>query len=194
MPVRVFNIAEREELRVKMLDAGIELIKKHGMTHASVEKITQAAGLGKSTFYNFFDSKEAFVLEIIAYQRDRAKALFNDVLGDREKMTAEEGKAFFKKLIFSNDSLYRYLTPEDEKKLRAALPNHTPPKPESDGRTMISLLSHMEGVRDDVDMKLVANLVKMMSLAMFHRDQMHQDALEGTFDRVFELIFDCVFE
>ena len=61
MSPKIFSITEREELRVKMLDAGFELIKQYGMTHASVEKITQTAGLGKSTFYNFFSSKEEFV-------------------------------------------------------------------------------------------------------------------------------------
>ena len=67
-----------EELRVKMLDAGFELIKQYGMTHASVEKITQAAGLGKSTFYNFFSSKEEFVTGIMEYQRDRVKQHFEN--------------------------------------------------------------------------------------------------------------------
>ena len=47
MSPKIFSITDREELRVKMLDAGFELIKQYGMTHASVEKITQAAGLGK---------------------------------------------------------------------------------------------------------------------------------------------------
>ena len=71
MSPKIFSITEREELRVKMLDAGFELIKQYGMTHASVEKITQTAGLGKSTFYNFFSSKEEFVTGIMEYQRDR---------------------------------------------------------------------------------------------------------------------------
>lgn len=194
MPVRVFTVEERETHRVNMLEAGIKLIKAQGMTHASVEKITRAAGLGKSTFYGFFPSKEQFVMEIMAYQRDRAKILFDDTLGGRDKMTAEEGKAFLKSIILSDDNIYQYLTPEDEQKLRAALPGHQHAPPEGNSHTMISLLSHMEGVRADVDMKLVANLIKMMALATFHRDQMHQDALNDTFDRMYDLVFDCVFE
>lgn len=193
MPTRVFTIEEREELRIAMLEAGIQLIKKHGMPHASVEKITQAAGLGKSTFYSFFSSKERFVLEIMAYQRDQAKAAFDDTLGGRDKMTAEEGKKYLKGIILGNDSLYQYLTPEDERKLRAALPGHQHAMPESDSQTMKSLLRHMEGVREDVNMKLVANLIKMMALATFHRDQMHQGALDDTFHRMYDLVFDCLF-
>ena len=79
MSPRIFSTTQREELRIKMLDAGFELIKQHGMTHASVEKITQAAGLGKSTFYNFFSSKEEFVTDIMEYQRDRVKRHFEPI-------------------------------------------------------------------------------------------------------------------
>lgn len=194
MPVRVFSVAEREAHRVNLLEAGIRLIKAHGMTHASVEKITRAAGLGKSTFYGFFPSKEQFVMEILAYQQDQSKARFDDVLGGREKMTAEEGMAYLRGIILGHDSLYQYLTPEDEQKLRAAMPGHQHARPEGDAHTMTTLLRHMEGVRPDVDKKLVANLIKMMALAMFHRDQMHADALADTFGRMFDLVFDCVFE
>jgi AcrR family transcriptional regulator len=101
MSPRIFTTTQREELRIRMLDAGFELIKKHGMTHASVEKITQAAGLGKSTFYNFFSSKEEFVTDIMEYQRDREKQHFEHLLDGREKMTAAEGREYLKLIVFS---------------------------------------------------------------------------------------------
>ena len=120
MSPKIFSITDREELRVKMLDAGFELIKQYGMTHASVEKITQAAGLGKSTFYNFFSSKEEFVTGIMEYQRDRVKQHFENLLNGREKMTAAEGKEYLKLIVFSQNSIYQYLTVEDMEKLRRA--------------------------------------------------------------------------
>ena len=43
MPVRVFSQEEKEQLRIKMLDAGFSLLKEYGMTHTSVSKITGAA-------------------------------------------------------------------------------------------------------------------------------------------------------
>ena len=58
MPIRVFSEEEKSDIKEKMFEAGMELIKNYGLTHASVTKITNAAGIGKSTFYNFFESKE----------------------------------------------------------------------------------------------------------------------------------------
>lgn len=199
MPPRVFTVKEREELRIKMLDAGFELIKKHGMTHASVEKITSAAGLGKSTFYNFFLSKEQFVNEIITYQRDRFKQSFNGALKGREKMTADEGNDFLKMIIFSQDSIYQYLTAADMEKLRAVSPpeeiapdNSTYLEHEMD--TMYTLFENMENVRDDLDILSVANLIKIMALAKVNRESLHADALEKTIGHIYGLLFSLIFE
>lgn len=194
MSPKLFDLTQREEARVRMLDAGFQLIKEQGMTHASVEKVMKVVGLGKSTFYNFFPSKEMFVYEIIRYQRDRAKKHFIDVLGDREKMTVPEGKEFLKKIIFSEDSIYQYLTAEDEAKLWAALPPEYRINAETERQVINTLLTHMEGVRKDIDFKVVANLIKVMALSLFHRNSLHADALERTFDRIYELLFSCIFE
>ncbi len=194
MSPKLFDLKEREEVRIKMLDAGFQLIKEHGMTHASVDKITKAVGLGKSTFYNFFPSKEMFVYEIMQYQRDRSKKLFMDTLGERDKLTVSEAKAFMKRIIFSEDSIYQYLTAQEESKLMAALPTEYRLNPETEAQVMTRLMGHIEGVREDVDMKVVANLVKIMAIAMFNQDALHRDALEKTLNHIYELLFSCIFK
>ncbi len=193
MSPKIFALQEREEARIKMLDAGFQLIKEHGMTHASVEKITQAVGLGKSTFYNFFSSKEMFVYEIIKYQRDRAKQFFMDTLDGRKKLTVTEAKAFLKKIIFSEDSIYKYLTSEDQEKLKAALPPDHLIDPASEATVMSVLFSHMENVREDIDFQVVANLIKIMAISMFHQDSLHKDALEKTLNHIYTLLFSLIF-
>ncbi len=199
MPLRVFTMKERESLRVRMLNEGFALIKQHGMTHASVEKITQAAGLGKSTFYNFFSSKEQFVTEIIEFQRDRSKEYFDQILDGREKMTAAEGKAYLKKIVFSRDSIYQYLTAADMEKLKAVSPVEycNPDDSVYDQREawiMHALFDHMEHVRKDLNIHIVANLIKLMALAKVNRDALHADVLDETLEHIYELLFHLVFE
>ena len=194
MSPKLFDLKEREEARIRMLDAGFKLIKEQGMTHASVDKVTKAVGLGKSTFYNFFPSKEMFVYEIIRYQRDRAKQFFMDVLDGREKMTVLEAKNFLRRIIFSQDSIYQYLTAQDEAKLEAALPPEYCIDPEADRTVFLTLISCMEGVREDVDYKVATNLIKIMALARMNKDSLHTDALEKTLNHIYELLFSLVFE
>ena len=199
MSPRIFSTTQREDLRIKMLDAGFELIKQHGMTHASVEKITQAAGLGKSTFYNFFSSKEEFVTDIMEYQRDRVKRHFDQILNGREKMTAAEGKAYLKLIVFSRDSIYQYLTAEDMEKLKRAFSTECTSPDDSlydqrEAEVMRGLFDHMERVRPDLDLHMVANLIKIMALAKVNRDALHADALDRTLDHIYELLYSLIFE
>lgn len=199
MSPRIFTTTQREDLRIRMLDAVFELIKKHGMTHASVEKITQAAGLGKSTFYNFFSSKEEFVTDIIEYQRDRVKRHFERLLDGREKMTAAEGREYLKLIVFSGDSIYQYLTAEDLEKLkRAASPVCASPDDsvydQRESEIMHGLFDHMEGVRPDLNFHVAANLLKIMALAKVNRESLHGDALDETLNHMYELLFSLIFE
>ncbi len=86
MAPKIFSAAEKERLKEQMFLSGLELLKKHGMTHMSVEKITSEVGIGKSTFYNFFMSKEDFVIQLIEYNRMRFWDAIQNMLNGREKL------------------------------------------------------------------------------------------------------------
>ena len=121
MPVRVFTEEEKKDIQKKMFEAGLSLIKKNGLTHTSVEKITDFAGIGKSTFYNFYTSKEDFVVDLIAYERNKALQLIKEKLNGRPKLTVEESKALIRMIIYSQDSIYQYLNEDDVQKLYPAM-------------------------------------------------------------------------
>lgn len=194
MSPKIFDWQEREEVRVRMLEAGFELIRQYGMTHTSVEKVTASVGLGKSTFYNFFSSKERFVYEIIVYMRKQLMEYFEQQLSGRNKLPVSQAKDFLKKIIFSRRSLYQYLTPEDDKKLRAALPPECFSDAEQESRVMARLFGRMEGIRGDMNEHLVGNLLKIMALVQINQTELHADALELTLEKMYELLFSCIFE
>ena len=194
MPVRVFAEEERELLRARMLEAGIPLLREYGMTHMSVEKITAAAGIGKSTFYSFFNSKEAYVCQVIEHKRGEFKAQLNAMLKNRQKLTADEAKGMFRQIIFSEESAYQYLTPEDIVKIRAKVPEAVKPDLARETAILSAFLGRVEGVREDPDFGVIANLLKIAALAAEARDELHASAYERTQDRLFELLFSLIFK
>ena len=193
MPVRVFDTIAREQLRAKMLEAGIPLLREYGMTHMSVEKITAAAGIGKSTFYNFFDSKEAYVCEAIEYKRGDFKAKLEALLAGREKLTQSEAKAVFKQIIFSEESAYQYLTPEDIVRIRAKVPEAVTPDLNQETAILSAILCRVEGIRAAPDYGVIANLLKIAALAAESRDELHASAYLRTQDALFRLLFSLIF-
>lgn len=65
MSPRALTAKEREKQREQLLETGKKLVIEHGIKRVSVDDITKACGVAKGTFYNFYDNKEALLLEMV---------------------------------------------------------------------------------------------------------------------------------
>src|ERR1700743_3553905 len=61
----------RDQTRQRLLDAAQRLIARKGLSAASVENITAAAGYTRGAFYSNFDSKDDLFIELL--RRDHAQ-------------------------------------------------------------------------------------------------------------------------
>jgi TetR/AcrR family transcriptional repressor of nem operon len=70
----------RGENREILLERGWELIHDHGYEATGVGEVTRAAGVPKGSFYNYFDSKESFAIEVLERYVERAETAVADPL------------------------------------------------------------------------------------------------------------------
>jgi len=66
--------------REVLLETGMQMLHADGYEATGVGKITKAAGVPKGSFYNYFDSKEAFALEVLEGYVQTGEAMFTEVL------------------------------------------------------------------------------------------------------------------
>ena len=64
----------KAELRERILRAAMELFARQGFFPTTIEQITQAADVGKGTFFNYFPSKEHVLAGFGEFQLARIKA------------------------------------------------------------------------------------------------------------------------
>lgn len=69
----IFTDSEKNQIRQQLLDSGRELFATYGLKKTSIEDLTRPAGIAKSSFYAFFDSKEALYLELLMMERRRMR-------------------------------------------------------------------------------------------------------------------------
>lgn len=193
MAKRVFTEAERAEYREKMLAAGFDLLKQYGMTHMSVAKITEAAGIGVSTFYNFFPSKEAYVYDVMEYRKRMIQVFIKKALNGKEKAGPAETRNYLKIMIDEDYSIFPSLSPEDEKRLLEMLPEQVRPDLQKETRTSMMFFQQMEGIRPDVNIALVTNLIKIYVLGAEGRELLHDAAYEETMERMRDVIIYEIF-
>src|ERR1700739_3089814 len=74
------------ELRERLFRSGLDLFAKKGFAETTVEDITNAADLGKGTFFNYFPSKEHILLAFSEMQLDKLQSAVEQARRTSEPM------------------------------------------------------------------------------------------------------------
>ena len=72
------------DTRTKLLEKGDDLLSRMGFNATGVQEITAAAGVPKGSFYNYFDSKEAFAVEVLGQYWGSVEAMYGPLLRDKD--------------------------------------------------------------------------------------------------------------
>ena len=195
MPTRVFTEEEKSQIKLIMLEAGFPLIKKYGMTHTTISKITEAAGIAKGTFYHFWKNKEEYMADLILYHRQKMIPVLisEDVLNGKRKLGEEEARKYLHAVVDEEISIYPHLTLEDEAKL---FKNTDTFEPDIEKESAITgeLLRHLDNVRKDVNLPLIANMTKLLVIASESREELHEAVYKETIDILVDTILNLIFE
>jgi AcrR family transcriptional regulator len=81
LPPQLSNRRERHSLerRERLFRAALDLFARQGFDQTTVEDITNAADLGKGTFFNYFPSKEHILLAFGEMQLGKLQAAFEEM-------------------------------------------------------------------------------------------------------------------
>ena len=195
MPTRVFTEEEKSQIKLIMLEAGFPLLKKYGMTHTTISKITEAAGIAKGTFYHFWKNKEEYMADLILYHRQKMIPVLisEDVLNGKRKLGEEDARKYLHAVVDEEISIYPLLTLEDEAKL---IKNTDTFEPDIEKESAITgeLLRHLDNVRKDVNLPLIANMTKLLVIASESRAELHEAVYKETIDTLVDTILNLIFE
>lgn len=195
MPIRVFSQEEKDQLMDEMLSQAFPLLEEYGLKHMSVEKITRRVGIGKSTFYNFFDSKEDYISKALERNRKRILDEMDRLFPPGKKMKPAQLFDLYFNSLLNDNSIYRKFTAEDERALYEAEKRRGKDvslKNETDIANRI--FSHVEGVRKDMDAGLIANYVKLIVLGYENSYMFHDIAFERMQAELKGRLIDLIFE
>ena len=80
----------------EIINASINLMYLHGYNGTSVKDITDAAGIPKGSFYNYFQDKEHYAVDALYYYYSERIAAFHAILFNKKKKPLDRIKEFFK--------------------------------------------------------------------------------------------------
>lgn len=118
---KIFKENEREVIRDKLLDAGLQLLKRKDYRSISIEEITASIGIAKGTFYNFFPSKEKFFYEIMIKIRDGNRVEMIEFF-KKGQVTQKQLEEYLYRRYTQIKTVYDYFTLEEIKIIFRRLP------------------------------------------------------------------------
>jgi TetR/AcrR family transcriptional regulator, transcriptional repressor for nem operon len=75
----IISTMVKPNIRERLLSAGLHTLHTRGFNAASVQDITEAAGVPKGSFYNHFDSKEALGAAVVGEYAQQASERLPDL-------------------------------------------------------------------------------------------------------------------
>jgi len=96
----------REERKIQIKDVALAIISEEGVQNTSISKIAERAGISKGLLYNYYESKEELIKEIMFDGIDRITEVFDP---DRDgTLTHDEAIYFINGLFDILKSNLRY--------------------------------------------------------------------------------------
>lgn len=105
------RVQRAEETRNRIFAAAAKVVGDHGYSDASVDRITELAGIAKGTFYLYFSSRQDLFDQLLPHVgRDLITYLRSEVSGAKTFLEVEEGgfRAFFA-FLKGNPGFFRIL-------------------------------------------------------------------------------------
>lgn len=183
-----FTEKQREEIRAKLLSVGYELIPELGLKKMKVSVIAARAEIATGTFYHIFPSKEAYVKALIDAQNEKMNQQMLPLLQKTGKLSLQQALSWFRDSFRLENNLLMKLTTDDWIWLKAHRKAVGLFDASQDSNETQRYLSLVDGIRPDLDPRIIINFFKTIYSMAENRDTFIADVFETNID----LIFDCI--
>ena len=189
----IFNDNDRDQLYRAMIEAGWDMLVREGVDGLRVERVTQAAGIAKGTFYRFFPSKAEFISAMMSENRKRTRQPLLDLCARQGFLTREGLRAWYLGTWHNSRNVYRIFTAEKYLQLTRGLPPERRFDSEEDEEFARWLIAHARPARPSASWRTLLNIQRATSLAVLSRELLYQDALEPTIEALTEAFLNELF-
>lgn len=94
--------------RKDIVQAGYNLMYLKGYNAVGIKEITDAVGIPKGSFYNHFQSKESFALEVLEFYTEHFEKQMNYRLTQRVQSPISRLKEYFSSMITNFEKKYNH--------------------------------------------------------------------------------------
>lgn len=184
-----FTEEQRQDIQERLISAGYELIRETGLKKMKVAVIAERVGIATGTFYHFFDSKEACVKALIDAQSEKLQEQLLAALDSAGKIAPKQMIWLLRDSFRAENNILMELTLDDWVWLKSHMAETGMFQKAHDEQEAVRYLSYVEGIRPDLDIRIMINFFKTIYSMAQNRDTFIKEVFETNID----MIFDCIY-
>ena len=183
-----FTEEQRAAIREKLFAVGYDLIREVGLRKMKVALIAERADIATGTFYHFFPSKEDYVSALIEAQGRASQEQLFALASAEGKIPLEQAVQCLRASFRPEQNILMELTLDDWVWLKSHRTKDGLFSAAHDSAEAERWLACIDGIRPDVDVRVLINFFKTIYSMAQNRDTFIPDVFETNID----LIFDCM--
>lgn len=188
---KIFSEQEREIIRMKLINAGMEELENKSYRNIAVDSLAAEVGIAKGTFYNFFPSKEAYFYAVMQFVKEKNRNELKELLLC-EKIQKDEIVSCLYHRYTKIKTVYDYFSPEEIKIIVRKLPNSD----EADDSVEFAewICENLSVSDKEKKAKIIVNMCNIMAMAASNRDMLEPCTYEETIFIFCNAIADYILE
>ncbi len=184
-----FTEKERVEIRQRLLNSGYELSTEMGIKKMTIATIAKNTEVAVGTFYNFFASKEEYVVAMIRdtemkYEKEMASHFSKD-----GTITLKKFLEVFRENFKPENNFLLRIKLEDWVWLKSHITNSAYLNTANDLKKYEFMFTKIIGIREDAEPGVVVNFIKSIYALYQNRDTLFKEALQTNVDLIFDTLY-----
>ena len=184
-----FTEKEREEIRQKLLHAGYEMSTEIGLKKMTVAMIARSAGIAVGTFYNFYASKEEFVVAMIRDTEVRFEKEMASHFSKDGTITLKKFLEVFRENFKPENNILLQIKLDDWVWLKSHIKDSAYLNKTNDIKKYEFMFTKIKGIRQDAEPGVIVNFIKSIYALYQNRDTLFEDSLQTNVDLIFATLY-----
>ena len=184
-----FTEEQRNIIRAELIASGYELSVKCGIKKMTVAMVANAAKVAVGSFYNFFDSKESFVIALMEEYEKNAMKQMSEHFSNDGTITLKEFLSIYRENYKPENNFLLQIGLNDWVWFKYHLKDSVYLNKTSELEKYEFMFTKIKGIRQDADPGVVVNFIKSIYAMYQNRDTLFEESLQTNVDLIFDSIY-----
>lgn len=190
---KIFSTDKKQMLHELLKENCVNLMKDSGYKGLNIRDLAKTTGISAGTFYNFYHSKEALILEIMNDCQNRMQNQFLEIYQNKGGVSRTDFiDLYYDFFMTDKNNVLQYLSRDDLTAL--LLRSDKKITLETAKNIILQNINLLSNPREHINLNAVINFTQLINLCIENKDLLVEEELTSTIEKLLDNLADELFQ